>query len=554
MKLPYKFGKYVLLEEIAQGGTAVVYRGKYLGECGFAKEVAVKRILSSWVSNKEFETMLIDEAKALVHLQHQNIVQVYELGKDEDIYYISMEYVDGIDLRFLYNSALKIKEEIPEKFACFIIVEILKGLEFAHSKMMNEQKSLNIVHRDISPQNILLSMNGEVKIADFGIAKGSHREEETSVVKLKGKYAYMSPEQASVQELDQRTDLFSVGIVFFELLTGMRLFKSTTEFDTLSNVRESRMPNGWEIFLSLDMRNILKKALARERKARYQSATQFLDDLRNYIAFKKLTTHEQELAKYISDKIPKRNRNIIQNKNPKKTKIITNIGLVNRPQSHQKYLNKKFIGGSLMLCFLVVISMMAFYGYRNKSDVTLSVNSEIEKGLVVPEKRLEIRRPALEIGDKGFLEIESIPSNADVILSINGESKNFTTPFVFPNIDLSKDVSVHVSIFKQGYENALEEISLSKEHSNYKKKFQLIPKDDGRLSVQVRPWGYIYMNGVLNKSESPINKVKVKPGKHELKIHFEPENKWANIDVNIMPGVNHKCFADFTKGNRIWCE
>lgn len=305
MKLPHKFGKYVLVSKIAQGGMAEIYRAKYIGESGFEKEVAIKRILPVWSEDRSFVTMLRDEAFALVNLQHQNIVQVYELGKDGDAFFISMEYVDGADLRKVFKKAGE--GILPLKFTCFIIAEILKALDFAHNKKDKDQRSLNIIHRDVSPQNVLISFNGEVKVADFGIAKGAHRQKETTVVQVKGKYAYMSPEQATGAPVDARTDIYAVGVILFELLTGKRLYDSQNELQTIEQVKLSALPDGWDEYVPNDLQTIVKNALEKEPSKRFRSAAQFLNELNRYIFANNLNTSGIELSDHLKSLFEREN-------------------------------------------------------------------------------------------------------------------------------------------------------------------------------------------------------------------------------------------------------
>ena len=215
MRLPHRFGRYVLLEKLAQGGLAEIYRAQYSAESGFSKEVAVKRLLPIWSDNKQFTNMLVDEAKALVHLSHPNIVQVFELGRDQELFYISMELVDGVDLRQLFQKMVTEKIVLPRKLLLFIFAEVIRALDFAHSKKDGSGKELKIIHRDISPQNIMVSYDGAVKVADFGIAKGLHRSWETTVTQIKGKFSYMSPEQAVGGDIDPPSYLYSLLIFFY---------------------------------------------------------------------------------------------------------------------------------------------------------------------------------------------------------------------------------------------------------------------------------------------------------------------------------------------------
>src|SRR4029450_2271011 len=215
---PKPFGKYFLIEKLATGGMAEIYKAKNFGVDGFEKLLAIKRILPHCSSDKEFITMLIDEAKLSVALSHTNIAQVFDLGKVGTDYFISMEFVDGINLRELMNRAKETGAQLPEDISVYIVSEICKGLDYAHAKKDTDGNPLNIVHRDISPQNILISYEGEVKIVDFGIAKAATKAHVTQHGALKGKLLYMSPEQAWGKALDKRTDNFSLGVVLYEML------------------------------------------------------------------------------------------------------------------------------------------------------------------------------------------------------------------------------------------------------------------------------------------------------------------------------------------------
>jgi len=195
--LPARFGKYLLVELIAHGGMAEIFRAKSYGVSGFEKTIVIKRILPTYSDDREFIDMLIDEAKICASLQHANIVQIYDLGRLEGRYYIAMEYVRGIDLIRVLSRLRKAKRQLPLELVCFILSEALKGLDYAHRATDPEGEHLNIIHRDFNPSNILLSYQGEVKVADFGIAKAAVRDSRTQSGGLKGKMGYLSPEQVA---------------------------------------------------------------------------------------------------------------------------------------------------------------------------------------------------------------------------------------------------------------------------------------------------------------------------------------------------------------------
>ncbi len=281
---PKPFGKYFLIEKLATGGMAEIYKAKTFGVDGFEKILAIKRILPHCAVDKEFISMLVDEAKLSVLLSHTNIVQVYDLGKVGDDYFISMEFINGINLREVLNRAKEIKEQFSEEVVVYILSETCKGLDYAHSKKDNESKPLNIVHRDISPQNILLSFEGEVKIVDFGIAKAAMNISHTMAGILKGKISYMSPEQALGKPIDRKTDIFSTGLILYELLTGEKLFTGETQFEVLKKIRTTRLnENSFPDAIPIGLRKILAKALAYSVKERYDNAGDMQIDLTRYL-------------------------------------------------------------------------------------------------------------------------------------------------------------------------------------------------------------------------------------------------------------------------------
>lgn len=285
---------------------AEIYLAKLVGAQGFEKNLVVKKILPHWSADPEFVSMLVDEAKLVVQLTHPNIVQVYELGKEKDDYYIAMEYVDGIDLREL----LKTSGRVPPELALAILVDSLAALAYAHGKQDAAGRPLGIIHRDISPQNILLSSDGVVKLTDFGIAKAAFRNQETVTGILKGKFAYMSPEQASGRPMDQRSDLFSSAIVLYELLTGERLFEGKGDLDTLERARRAEIafsPEGDKI-LGGRLREILLKALSRRPEERYATALELREKLIQYAEGKKWSLRQEKLALYLKGVLEKRKR------------------------------------------------------------------------------------------------------------------------------------------------------------------------------------------------------------------------------------------------------
>jgi serine/threonine protein kinase len=279
VSFPQQFGDYTLLERIATGGMAEVFRARAHGLAGFEKIVVIKRVLDSLAKDQEFIDLFVDEAKIAVRLLHVNIVQVFELQEVNQQYYMALEYVHGLDLARLVSRS-HTRGPFPVALALFVIAEVLKALDFAHNRRDEDGEPLNIVHCDISPQNILVSFAGEVKITDFGISRAAFQATSLHDV-IRGKYAYMSPEQVEGKTLDGRSDVFSLGIVLYELLTGRRLFKRENRDETIARVRRAEVPSPrvYRPEVSEDLEAILLRALARRREDRYLRAGEMLEDM-----------------------------------------------------------------------------------------------------------------------------------------------------------------------------------------------------------------------------------------------------------------------------------
>ena len=297
-----EYGNYFLLEKIAVGGMAELFKAQQRGVQGFQKIVAIKRILPHFSDNEDFVTMFIDEAKLAAQLTHPNIVQIFDLGKAGSSYYIAMEYVNGRDLRTLLRKVREFGSPFPEQVAAFVVMKVAAALDYAHRKRGFDDRELKLVHRDISPQNILLSTEGAVKLVDFGIAKAASKASHTVAGALKGKLLYMSPEQATGQPLDNRSDLYSLGLVLFELLTGVRCFQADSELGVLEKVRLGRIsdlatlnPN-----VSREMVGIVNRALQKGVDHRYPSARFLERDLRDYLQRLGAPITEHDVAEYMN--------------------------------------------------------------------------------------------------------------------------------------------------------------------------------------------------------------------------------------------------------------
>ncbi|HWE24224.1 MAG TPA: serine/threonine-protein kinase, partial [Myxococcales bacterium] len=281
MQRPLKFGKYLLLERIAVGGMAEVYAAKSFGVEGFERILAIKKILPTLGEDPEFVSMFVDEARIAVQLSHANIVQVLELGKHDDSLYIAMEYVAGRDVRHLAQRYRRSGLPMPIPQACAIVARACEALDHAHRKCDASGKALGIVHRDVSPQNVLVSFAGDVKLIDFGIAKAESRLQRTHSGTLKGKFSYMSPEQVHGESIDRRSDVFSAGVLLWELLCGRKLFTGENDLALLDQVRRAEVPPPRSLNPEIPeaLESVVLKALAVDRGRRHQWCSELHDDL-----------------------------------------------------------------------------------------------------------------------------------------------------------------------------------------------------------------------------------------------------------------------------------
>ena len=294
--------RYRITERVAAGGMAEVFRGIAESMQGFKKNIAIKGILPNLTKNKKFVAMFLDEARLSLSLQHANIVQVFDIGHSEDTYFIVMEYVDGVDLKALTEWRRRIGRRIPIAHTLYIVMEICKGLSYAH-EMMNPEtgRPLGIVHRDISPPNVLISKQGEVKVVDFGLAKATSQIETTDPGVVKGKMSYLSPEAARGEEVDNRADIFAVGILMYEMLTGKRLFYGETDYQTVELVRNAKIPplRPQNPQVEPELEDVVRKALARRAEDRYPSATDLQDALAHYSYSRGLKVISRDISELV---------------------------------------------------------------------------------------------------------------------------------------------------------------------------------------------------------------------------------------------------------------
>ncbi|HEX7479080.1 MAG TPA: serine/threonine-protein kinase [Polyangiales bacterium] len=294
--------KYRVIKRLEAGGMAEVYLGEASSVEGFKKRVAIKRVLPHLAQNENFIQMFLDEARLSARLTHANIVSVFDISAREDTFFLIMEFIDGANLKKILDTLSKRGQRFPLPEAIYMCTEACRGLAYAHELHDENGHPLGIVHRDISPPNIMITRRGEVKVADFGLAKAGTQISQTDPGVVKGKFSYLSPEAANGKQVDARADIFSLGIVLWEMLAGRRLFLGETDYATVKLIQQANIPRLSPLNPQVDesFEEILLKALTREPEARYQSAEEFGDALTGYLFSRQLKVTNYDIAALVN--------------------------------------------------------------------------------------------------------------------------------------------------------------------------------------------------------------------------------------------------------------
>ncbi len=514
MNLPYVDGKYALLRKIASGGMAEVFLAKHVGMDGFEKLVVLKRILPHLASQSEYLRMFLDEARTAADLRHSNVVSTFEIGEENGVYFMVMEFLHGQDVRTIFRSAISSQVEVPIQHSVGIIIDVCCGLHYAHTKKNLSGKSLGIVHRDISPQNIVVTYEGETKIVDFGIAKASHQLVETSSGVLKGKYSYMSPEQALGQTADHRTDIFALGIVLYEMTTLRRLFKKENEIKTLKAVIscEVPLPSTMTSNYPKGLEAIVLKALSKKRDERFSSCDEFRTALEEFLTEQSLAHSSSRLRFFMNGLF----KDAIEKEKAMGASDLVDIS------------NNLFWTGS--------------YGAFGKSESNgISSPFDVQKA----ENKL---RPADEYDGKTVstrIEILHSQSKLLLVLSIGlGISlaitvialwtKDFQYPLPAKAISEIAQSEIPASEGKLSLEEKSpwheERGALVKEIAK-----PIFKKKAGRLKVVVEPWAEIYLDGV-KIGETPLAARKLPEGRYQILLKNPQTGKKLKKSIMIVAG------------------
>jgi len=540
-----RLGRYQLVKKLAMGGMAEIFLAKLKGAAGFEKEVVVKRILPQWSQHPDFVAMLIDEAKIAVRLSHPHIVPVHELGREGDVYYIAMEYVPGTDVRKL------MKQPLPEDVALPLAIAALEGLGYAHR--------FGVIHRDISPQNLLVSEDGLLKITDFGIAQAASKTHETATGVIKGKYAYMSPEQASQRELDGRSDLFALAIVLYEMLTAERLFYAGSDIATLDRVRRAEIqpsPNALKL-ISEPLWAILRRALARRPEDRYADAPEFREALEDYAREKGLFLRRERVADYLAAVLPK----TIPDRRDEATPVLSGATevlieetltaikefseiseiLAERSQTRlliddatqvigRTFPSSRKIPISLMMILIGLAVVVALFSFRAGKRVEKTTIAETVVPLL---PKLPQRPQPVEISDPPV----AVPA-----------------PESLPESQKAPETAVAVSMLEEGPAAVVGLKPAKAEEAKKRDRVEEKVSEKGYVSVQAVPWGTIHIDGGKRRWETPIRRIPLSPGRHTVRVTYDPDGSVLSSSITVLSGKEIVCVAKFRGGKELRCK
>lgn len=534
-----KLGQYTLLDKVAQGGMAQVYKAKTMDPTGVERLVVIKRILPHISSHPEYVEMLIDEAKIAVHFTHGNIAQVYDLGRVNDDYFIVMEYVDGKTLSQIFKALNKKNQKIPLDVLLYCMIELCHGLSYIHRKKGPGGQDLGVVHRDISPQNIILSYGGNVKIIDFGVAKADFIEGKTEDGVLKGKFAYMSPEQTKAGDLDHRSDIFSAGILLWEMATGKRLFKRETHRETVKAVQKSKYdaPSTVRSELPKELDRVVKRCLTKSPRFRYQDALNMAEDLEKILFQINPDFRPLEAAKFLYKLFgPEKDEEGLPHE------FITNSEALDDQSGEEESQTSgdDHTGKTPSQALLVEEPT-----FREESGRNITPISRFPiKGLLSPWGKFVIMGAIIFLAGSLFTlmshhsskrsHLNLIGIQKDMVITLNGDQ---IPTHLDHEIPLLADETYTLRITQEGHKDYLEQIKLGPgEHRDIHIKLITLAST-GDLLITTQPSGAtIKMNGQLQPGVTPLHINNLTAGQ-TLTIEIQ-KNKYKPVErkVKIYPG------------------
>ncbi|HEX7664433.1 MAG TPA: serine/threonine-protein kinase, partial [Polyangiaceae bacterium] len=514
--LPKRFGKYTLLRKLAQGGMAELFLALQKSVAGFEKLIVIKRILPAMNADRAFIDMLLHEARIAATLSHPNIVQIFDVGQVDGTYFIAMEHVHGEDIRSMVRQMKKKGyPTFPREHALGIIMGMCAGLAYAHEKTDLDGTPLGIVHRDISPQNVVVTFSGDIKIVDFGIAKSDNKGiEQTKSGKLKGKVPYMSPEQARGDQIDHRSDIFATGVMLFELTTGRRLFKGASEYETLKLICDRDYPRPSQVLANYPpaLERIVMRALEKDRDERYQSAREMQQDLETFIRDERVAVStvamNEFMQKLFEDKLASQKEALMQGK--QLAEIIEAQSEPPPPPSEYDLGAPRASQASILsmpAASRTVTEISANRPEKSKTPIViaavalLAIGGAVGGGFYVKHQndvkaQQAAAAAAASTGEvmralpKASLVIDSDPPGASIW--INGDLRSEVTPATV--LDLPFGVPLEVKLTKDGFEQVKESVTCTENELQKKLSEKLVA---GSVSVDVNVLPALAQKGLV---------------------------------------------------------
>lgn len=551
--LPRKFGKYTLLRRLAQGGMAELYLALHRSMAGFEKLVVIKRILPEMAKDKAFITMLLQEARVAATLSHPNIVTTFDVGQAESTYFIAMEHIHGEDLRSIVR-AMKPKQvtEFPVEHAISIVLGVAAGLAYAHERRDLNGEPLHLVHRDISPQNILVTFTGDAKLVDFGVAKakssaevnvgeessGTQKvEHHTRAGQLKGKIPYMSPEQARGENIDSRSDIFSLGIILFELCTGRRLFRGGNEGETLRMIVDGEYPRPSTLNakISASLEAVIMKALAKNAEERYQTAREMQAELELLVRSEQLAVSTLSLANWMQflfeEKLAHQKEALLQGKQ---------LADVIAAESPEDYTSGGTFAGSLSLAPAQPPSKLPWV----VASAGILLVAVLAGGLYAVKERQRAAQAAAERAlHSGSITVRSTPPGAAIW--VNGAATPHRTPFTLANLLTGRGARYRLRVTAEGYEPFAQEVVLAQQGARSTVDATLglaTAHSFAILNVVTDPPGAtVLLDGRPVDGVTPLTAPGLEPGvEHTVVVHHPETNDEAFRFVGVAGQVERR--------------